>query len=122
MSAFQTYLHTTIFLNRTIFTTIFRRMFGMKSKMSRWNAAEEIIMRTLRFAAKLGDVHVPNTFISVLSSSQRLVVPPVFGLHIEDLTPEQIGFGIGSSGRKKFGNINCTAQWITLDDDLPFGS
>ena len=122
MNVAETWLHTLLFIARITPTILVRRLLGFKSKTSNWNFFEDLAMRTVRFHGKLGDVHVPNVFLNGLSALAR-IASKFDGLVIEDISADRLGFGPNSSGRQKFGKgIECTAHWMTLTSDIPFGT
>jgi hypothetical protein len=65
MGILPSYLHTLLFILRTIPVVMTQRLLGWNPNptTTKWNPFEEIVLRAFSFHANVGNVSVPNHFI-----------------------------------------------------------
>ncbi|CAK9056785.1 Esterase [Durusdinium trenchii] len=102
-------IQTVVFVVRKTLSVGFRRMVLGVSNHPYWTWYEEIVVRTINFSARTGDVTAPRAALDVFEGFQRVTATWIANASVRNV---DMGLGHGKGD----------ALWITLDKKTKLGS
>ncbi|KAH9257922.1 hypothetical protein BASA81_003941 [Batrachochytrium salamandrivorans] len=117
----ETALHVLLFLFRLLPTMFAQRVLKLLPPnlvTAKWSAFDEARIRLIKFIFKVAGSEATNHVLALTTLDDKAKVAGK--LCMEEIPRSRLGFDSAKS-RAQFGDLGCSAMWLTLDSSIKFG-